>query len=412
MDLLEASLAFLHVVCGLQKLNAGFFAGAPLFFGPALHDRTLGLLPVEPTGTMISYVAPLMELGGGLLVVIGAFAHRSTRHSLTLRLCSALGNLTFLGYHCGITLVLYGSEEAGIECYNFVCVAITIEALLGARREIDQCRTRICGRRRDSMPPSSPSTALANPPKITAHFNALARMARDGRRPTRCTGCFAPLLTWRRVLVFAIGLCIAGLPLANAIFDDTWWGWIQSGSLHLYAWREPQINVCAADGAMWPERFQHMLVPMLACIDDRSGHAAGRHLRLLANPCESRCLPIDLWGMQSLGQRHMDVGFAMEAGRLWGARFGATNVTVEGHLHPRFTLSTTNFAVQCGDGANDSCADSRYRHAGGVAVGLVIASVLTLAWPSLAVRSTGNAPDGLHAALPTREEVAELDTRD
>ena len=79
MDLVEGSLALLHFVCGLQKINVHFFRHAPLFFGEQLHVRTLGLLPAEPTGTLISVLAPLMEIGGCILVIIGACAHRSTR---------------------------------------------------------------------------------------------------------------------------------------------------------------------------------------------------------------------------------------------------------------------------------------------------------------------------------------------
>ena len=359
-DLVEASLALVHLLCGLQKLNSKFWARFPEFIVRETARVTGTAIPFAFAG-MATVCAPLIELGGGALVLASLACGGRAQCCKMAFYAGALGNALLLGYHAAVNLLLYGSNDIGVYSYNLACAAVALEALV-ARAATSELR----GSDTSSSTTSATATATGGLP------TAIPLMAFSS---AAVAGARAPL-------VFGLGLCLAGLPLANAAFGDTFWGWHPSGGMQLYTWREPQIELCVgAAREQWPQDVLQYVTSLstlsgVATCTDAAACEPGRPFS---------CLDESDWASQSQGQRHYDLSFALDAAAHFAASFarahvgmGRPNITVRAMIPTRTSLEPT--VIVC---TEQLCPRG---HAGGVVLAVVLATFFVVVWPHHVVR--------------------------
>ena len=108
----EIALSLVHVLCGLQKLNATFLATFPGYVHAEVHRVARITLPTA-ISTVGAWLAPTIELLGGTLVIAAWAASRRRRRPPVLR-AGVLGNALIASYHASANTLLYGSETLGV----------------------------------------------------------------------------------------------------------------------------------------------------------------------------------------------------------------------------------------------------------------------------------------------------------
>ena len=205
----------------------------------------------------------------------------------------------------------------------------------------------------------------------------------------------------RRPLLFACALCLAGLPLANALFGDSFWGWRGSGSWLIFAQQNAALAVCArVDGGSnrpWPPALQRFLVrPQcdagLSEADARTDSWQG--LQEALGGCSAaqplfECIDASKWiGETQRLDLDTDLDFAFFAARHWlglnsstpshePAEHDAGRLSDEDVLYvvsdqtQRFHLARKRVIAKCSAGG---CPNGG--HEGGVLIGLATACAI------------------------------------
>jgi len=421
VDLIEICLACVHVLAGVQKSRLDFWQQFPMFVRGEVA-RVTGIVLPESASRIAARSAPPAEVLGGLLV-LGASCACCRRRISVARTCSALGNAMLLGYHATAATLLYGQEDAGIHGYNLLCLATALHAL---------CRLYLA--RGSEQPPSAslekeptdpaiePSAKPSAEPSASSPAKLLDESASQGHASAAIRSLCAPSTALpggqRLLLLFAICLLMAGLPLSHAVFGDSFWGWHPSASWLIYSTYSPGFGICASDDVCWPPEAS----PFVAEV--RTGAAfeqpclvggAREHDWWQLPGCSQgharhtatwRCLDEALWFRQMPGQAPLDLDIAKAATRFWRAQLlgvapdggtpnalsmaGSANASVVlwAQIPQRLSRSAHHLRFACGRG-HHGCVDEG--HAGGVVLGVSAAILLCCCmWPS--VGSGGHQP--------------------
>jgi len=354
-ELFEVALSLVHVSCGVQKLNASFFAVFPRFFTSEALRVTGFALPAA-AGLLVTWSVPPLEILGGTLVLISAFCRRRHAHLHRVRIGGTVGSVLLLAYHCGVNVLLYGSDDLLVYMYNLACLAVALHALTG-----------------------------------------------HGYKPV-----FGVLGGTLQPLVFCLAFFLLGLPVANAVYGDSFWGWHPSGSLQLYTFQEPAVTICAtssclelpAELAQYRVDSEEVLEQYRAkCEDTRAAALCERP------PTSLVCFDEGDWAMQTPGQRHYDMSFARAVADSLAVQLSCGRLIVLAALRTRFSLTTRQIVIVC----ESSCPQDE-GHLGGVGIALCVSIAFSYAWhltgPSCVHKAKSPPPPEQELALALSKTAA------